>query len=305
MKTPTTPEGWAIRLSKLIKAFHDIHGLDRFPIDVSQVAGEFSRQVFPDAPITMINGGKFSKKFEGMLMPCPKGTGEWGIIYNDSITSPGRINFTLSHELGHYLMHRHLHAEGIQCSRRDMLRWNSEYGKMEAEANTFASFLLMPLDDFRDQISGEKISVDLIRHLADRYAVSLTAAILKWLGITNERAMIVVGRDGFINWAWSSKALIKSGIFYRAKQVVTPLPEQSLAVARNPLVNNESGKLHPPGIWAGNEEVHEMTILAKDGLTISLLHYPRTAEARDGFDMDDGALEDTYDRFSGFGIRRN
>ncbi len=285
MKTPTTPEGWAIRLSKLIKAFHDIHGLDRFPIDVSQVAGEFSRQVFPDAPITMINGGKFSKKFdggkfskkfEGMLMPCPKGTGEWGIIYNDSITSPGRINFTLSHELGHYLMHRHLHAEGIQCSRRDMLRWNSEYGKMEAEANTFASFLLMPLDDFREQISGEKISVDLVRHLADRYQVSLTATILKWLSITDERAMIVVGRDGFIDWAWSSKALIKSGIFYRAKQVVTPLPEQSLAAARNPLVDNEAGKLHPAGIWVGNEEVHEMTILAKDGRSISMLLYLST-----------------------------
>jgi len=279
--TPRTPKGWAIRLSKVIKVFHDVHGLDRFPIKVAEVAIDFSRQVFPEAPITLIRGKDFSDKFEGMLLPHPSGNGEWGIVYNDSITSKGRINFTLAHELGHYLLHRQMSADGNRCSTHDMFRWDSEYGQMEADANTFASFLLLPLDDFREQVRNARMSIDLARHLSDRYEVSLTAAILKWLSITDARAMIVVGRDGFIDWAWSSESLFRSGVFYRARQVTTPLPGQSLAARADPLADNETGTIHPRGVWPGDQEVREMTVLApKSELTITLLLYPNEVPAQ-------------------------
>ena len=135
-----------------------------------------------------MEGLDLSAKFEGMLLPHPNRNGEWGIIYNSSITSKGRINFTFEHELGHYLLHRHLSSEGFRCSSRDMLDWKSEHGQIEAQANTFASFLLMPLDHFREQIRNQEITMALMRHLSDRYEVSITAAILKWLGITDKRA---------------------------------------------------------------------------------------------------------------------
>ncbi len=244
MDHPNTPHGWAIRLSQIIKAYHTAHGMEAFPIDVAKIASEFSKQVFPDAPITMIEGQSF-KKFEGMLVPHPSGNGEWGIIYNDSITSKGRINFTLAHELGHYLMYRHLNSDGIKCITKDMYKWDSDYGQMEAEANVFASFLLMPLDDFRQQIAGEQISMELMQHLSNRYGVSISAAILKWLDITEKRAMIVVGIDGFIDWAWSSKPLIKSGIYYRARQETKPLPPLSLAARNDTTVDNIAGIEHP------------------------------------------------------------
>lgn len=275
MSLPTTPEGWAIHLSKLVKIVHDAHGLDRFPIKVASIATDYSRQVFPDAPITMVEGLAMSRNFEGMLMPHPAGNGEWGIVYNDSIASKGRINFTLAHELGHYLLHRKISPKGMQCSGRTMLNWKAERGQVEVQANIFASFLLMPLDDFREQIRGVQIGMDLMRHLADRYEVSITAAILKWLGLTNKRAMIVIGKDGFIDWARSSDPLIKSGIFYRARQQVTPLPEQSLAARQELLFDNEGGIRHAAGIWLGSEEVHEMTIFSpQNEMSISLLVYP-------------------------------
>jgi hypothetical protein len=96
LKLPTTPQGWAIHLSKLVKIFHEAHGLDRFPIKIASIATEYSRNVFPDAPITKVEGLELSAKFEGMLLPHPNRNGEWGIIYNSSITSKGRINFTLA-----------------------------------------------------------------------------------------------------------------------------------------------------------------------------------------------------------------
>ena len=82
MKLPTTPQWWAIHLSKLVKIFHEAHGLDRFPIKIASIATEYSRNVFPDAPITKVEGLDLSAKFEGMLLPHPNRNGEWGIIYN-------------------------------------------------------------------------------------------------------------------------------------------------------------------------------------------------------------------------------
>jgi hypothetical protein len=301
LKLPTTPEGWAIHLSKLVKIFHDAHGLNRFPIRVAPIAEEYSRNVFPDAPITMVKGLDLSDKFEGMLMPNPNQIGEWGIIYNSAITSKGRINFTLGHELGHYLLHRHLSPEGFRCSSRNMLDWKSEHGQVEAQANTFASYLLMPLDDFRQQVRGQEISLALMRFLSERYEVSITAAILKWLGITDKRAMIVIGRDGFIDWAWGSNPLFKSGIFYRARQQTVALPEQSLAARRDSSIDSQTGVVHPKGIWIGDEEVHEMTIFApKSNMTITLLLYANSPPVRfqTFLEDDNDDVVEAYDRFA-------
>ncbi|MDP5309058.1 ImmA/IrrE family metallo-endopeptidase [Paracoccus spongiarum] len=221
MSLPTTPQSWANRLTKILSVHQAVHGLPRFPIDVAALAQDFSRQVFPDAPITMVQGLKLSKGVEGMLLPNPHCAGEWGIVYNETIRSPGRRNFTLAHELGHYLLHRQANPGGLQCTSRNMADWDEARNRIEAEANTFASYLLMPLDDFREQIKGRIIDIDVMTELADRYAVSLTAAILKWMTITDKRAMIVVGKEGFIDWAWSSEPLLKSGVFYRARQKVS------------------------------------------------------------------------------------
>jgi Zn-dependent peptidase ImmA (M78 family) len=62
----------------------------------------------------------------------------------------------------------------------DALR-DSEYGQVEHQANVFAANLLMPLDDYRRQIEAQaKVDLDMIGHCADRYRVSLIAAVAGW-----------------------------------------------------------------------------------------------------------------------------
>ncbi len=300
MSLPTTPQGWAIRLTKILSLHQAAHGLPRFPIDVAALAQDFSRQVFPDAPITMVGGLDLSKGVEGMLMPHPDGSGEWGIIYNESIRSPGRRNFTLAHELGHYLLHRQTNPNGLECTNRNMADWDEGRNKIEGEANTFASYLLMPLDDFREQIKGRVIDIDVMTDLADRYAVSLTAAILKWMTITDKRAMIVVGKEGFIDWAWSSEPLLKSGVFYRARQTTTEMPAASLAAQEVDWDTGRHGHLHPAGVWLGSEPVHEMTVFSPrtDQMTISLLLYPDCAPSRwEMAELEEEQTIDTFDKF--------
>ena len=298
MKHPNTPIGWASTIWSLLNAVHS--GPEKFPIDVSQVAAGYSKQVFSSEPITLIEGGEMSSNFEGMLLPNPNKNGEWGIIFNSSIKSKGRINFTLAHEFGHYLLHRKKFPDGFKCSSKSMLNWESKEAQLEAEANTFASHLLMPLDDYREQINKKDITIELFENLSFRYETSLSAAILKWLEFTKKRAMIVVGKDGFIDWAWCSTPLFKSGIFYKARQVTTELPKKSLAYLKDPSINNKEGIKHPPGVWLGDEEVKEMTIFSDeyDEMSISLLIYPSHASFK--YYDEDKEAEDSFDRMTRF-----
>src|SRR5436190_1381407 len=193
MSKARSPTKWATDISRVLNA---VLGTEHFPIRVSQVAREYSHQLFPRDPITLVHGEVLSR-FDGALVRAPVGKTGWGIIYNSAITSKGRINFTLAHEFGHYLLHRLQHPDGIRCGQQDVVRWESDYRQLEHEANTFAAYLLMPLDDYRRQIdTGSIVTLDTLGHCADRYEVSLIAAALRWLEYTDRRSVLVVSRDG-------------------------------------------------------------------------------------------------------------
>ena len=69
-------------------------------------------------------------------------------IYNQSTQNTDRINFTIAHEFGHYLLHREFFNGAKQCTRRDMSNWCSNDGSIELEANDFAANFLMLAEDF-------------------------------------------------------------------------------------------------------------------------------------------------------------
>jgi hypothetical protein len=210
-------------LNTVLNAFHHVHGGDRFPVDVEKLALGVHEIFKWSDPITQIKRADI-KGFEGMLASNDDKS-KWMIAYNSSLTSEGRIRFTKAHELGHYILHRQ-HKNSFMCSKDDMLDWQG--ANIESDADKFASYLLMPLDDFRVQVNAP-VDLDLLSHCADRYGVSLTAAILKWLSYTEEKAVLVMSNDGFINWASSSDPAFRSGAFFKTKGKVIPLPEEALA----------------------------------------------------------------------------
>src|SRR3546814_3027347 len=117
----------------------------------------------------------------------------------------------------------------------------------------------MPLDDFRRQIDAKvKVDLDMISHCADRYRVSLIAAVLRWLSYTQKRAVLVVSRDGFILWARSSTPALKTGAFFRTSAGPIEIPSASLPVTQDLLVDGRASIDHGEGIWF-REPVREMT----------------------------------------------
>lgn len=217
------PMAEANRIARLLSLV--LPGSERFPVDVQMVATDVSLHLFPDEPITQIDAVDIPG-FEGCLVRHPSGK-RWKIGYNDQIQSAGRIRFTLAHELGHYLLHRE-RRKLFECSQHDMHDWESTERQLESEADLFASYLLMPLDDVRLQMDGQKISIDLLRHCADRYGVSPMAAALKWIEIAPKRAVVVAARDGFVLWARSNKAALRSGVYLKSRASLTEVPASSL-----------------------------------------------------------------------------
>lgn len=274
---PTSPPAWANLLVKMWGP--------RFPVDVRQIAMEYSKR-FGDPVLKIVEADV--PTFEGALYPLPK-KGGWAILYNPSISSPGRINYTLGHEWGHYLCHRQQVPSGFECGESDVLGGTRQ---QEREADQFASYLLMPLDDFRQQVGRQPMTLDLLRHLADRYDVSLTAAALKWLESTGTCAAVVVATNGYVLWFRRSAAAERAGLFFPPGM---ELPPASLA-ARGVASMAAEGEHLGTGVWA-NRPVREVTIFAdRYEMTISMLMFEDL-----GFmpmDWIEEEVEDTFDRFT-------
>lgn len=264
MNLEHSPERWANMLTRV----WCINPGERFPVDVGALAIEYSRMVFPDDPLLGVRGDDLPG-FDGGLYRVPKG---WAILYNNSVASRGRVNFTLAHELGHYLVHRRRFPNGMECKQDDVASMDNAYRTVEREANVFAANLLMPLDDFRAQIPARsRVSLDMLSHCADRYQVSLIAATLRWLAYTERRAVVVVAREGYMLWSRSSEAARKTGACFRTSGAPVELPPRSFACNQTSGVDGRSGIDHGPGVWF-REPVREITVISDQyDFSVSLL----------------------------------
>lgn len=303
----TEPIPAANQITRQLNLFHQVHGGDCFPVDVEALTLEMAKRLDPEHPLT-IQGGNLPG-LEGALYRVENEKHperyKWAIVYNNQVRVPGRLRFTLAHELGHYLLHRQM-QDTFHCSQGDMLDWHSEERKIESDADIFASYLLMPMDDFRRQLTATTVDLDALGHCADRYGVSLTAATLKWLEFTEQRAVLVVSRDGYIDWARSSESALKSGAFFKTRNVVRPIPNDSLAARQDGQTCEKAGINLDARVWFPREPqgmpLREMKIVSDQyDQTLSLLIMPK-AEPRwnrsaDEDGDDNGGLEDTLNRF--------
>jgi len=294
MSEKVMPIAQANSISKMLNM---VLGDARFPVDVEALAVEYSRQRFPDSPIDKVIGEAVDG-FQGMLK-ANKDRTKWLILYNSAVTSLGRKRFTIAHEFGHYLLHRHA-SSAFHCGADDSETGHQNKFDVEADADKFASYLLMPYDDFRRQVDGQAICFDLLGHCADRYGVSLTAAALHWIEIADKRAVLVASRDDYLLWAKSNKAAFKSGTFFATRKNTIEVPQDALAHSNQNSGSSQSQNIRAQ-VWFPREPSHvdltEMTKVAGNyDYTLSLLLMPE-AEWRQPQHDDGEPEEDTFDRF--------
>jgi hypothetical protein len=281
-----SPVALAIKISKLWGP--------HFPVDVRHIAMELSRKQ-PD-PIVKIEGLDLEGA-EGFLARG-KARG-WGIGYSTHIREDGKINFVIGHEFGHYLCHRSDLIEGVLCTRSDILDFRTPGANeknIEQEANVFASYLLMLIADFRQQIAGQNISIELLAACAARYNTTLSATALKLVDFTDEAVAVVLSSEGKVVWARSSIAAMRAGLYFRRDSAI---PERSLTArcqAEGTRANQQSGVLVHAPIWSQTDVYESAVAQPNYGCVFTILCAPHATRHADA--NEEEREQDAFDRLT-------
>ena len=238
----TAPAKVAIRLTRLLDAA--LGETTRFPVNVVELAKAVGSELRLGDGIVEVAAANL-KSFEGGLFRLSDR--RWALLFNETLRSQGRIRFTQAHELGHFLVHRSLQDE-FECSQADVAGRDAGRKAMEAEANEFASTLLIPVKQLRACIGTQISDFEVMSGVSERFGVSLTAACLRWIRSTGDSAVLVLSRDGYIDWSVSSATAFKNGAFIKTRGLVIPLPEGSLA-ARADKESSRQGECIPLRVW--------------------------------------------------------
>ncbi len=96
--------------------------------------------------------------------------------------SLNRQRFTIAHEIGHYMLHRHLIGDGLTDDRAYRSTHRSKYFNTrigpneETQANKFAVTLLMPYSAIRNDWLSNQYTVE---SMAKKYGVSKSAMAIR------------------------------------------------------------------------------------------------------------------------------
>lgn len=137
------------------------------------------------------------------------------ISVNASINYQPKINYILSHEIGHGIMHRGL-APFFSDNDKTLLEWYAK-GEQEKEANEFACELLMPSDLFTRKVKQKRLSLQLIEETAGYFDASKTATFLRYRDLGDYPIMIMFIENGIIKWKTHSKDFPFKWIEHAAK----------------------------------------------------------------------------------------
>jgi len=126
------------------------------------------------------------------------------IVIRKSFREAGRKNFTLAHEIGHFLLPGHDQTELI-CTKADVGNWGEESKEIEREADEFAAELLMPGAYVQRIIRSAAPSLQLIEKIARRFHTSLSAAAWRYCHLAKEQCAVVWSTEGRIDWSKRSE----------------------------------------------------------------------------------------------------
>jgi len=139
------------------------------------------------------------------------------ITVSANLNHARRRRFAIAHELGHFEMHKGDSGLSICVSddieRPSPGRLRDEALRRESEANEFASHLLIPDRFSAEIVKGVAPTLDVVRELADRFNVSLTAAGIAYLRVCNEACAIAYSQDAQVRWFQRSKDMEDYGLW--------------------------------------------------------------------------------------------
>ena len=128
---------------------------------------------------------------DGYLVCCD---GRKLIFINSLIQNLHRRKFIVSHEIGHFLLHR----DSLYCCDNILEIGTSSINtsRQEYEANKFASEYLMPQDELIPLIPSKSLRFLDISKIANYFDVSMTSAALRSVKLSKSEDEILICYDG-------------------------------------------------------------------------------------------------------------
>ena len=115
----------------------------------------------------------------------------------------GRKRFSLGHELAHWI--QDAQRTSFKCSSTDIGPQNAEAKSIEADANSFASQLILPDYLVWPWVADRKSSLDLAGAMGGAFQASLTASALKLLQRATAPTAITCHDQRRLKWSRRSR----------------------------------------------------------------------------------------------------
>ena len=150
---------------------------------------------------------------EGRIVYSPSGQTAMVTVNSNTRYRP-RKRFSIAHELGHYeLKHNKIHCENegtLDCYRK---------GHQEAEANEFASELLMPAALFDKAVQGRRFSPELVEEVAELFGTSVSSVVYRYLMSGPVPVAAVYSYCGKVVWWRKSQEMRRRMIDWTGREV--------------------------------------------------------------------------------------
>ena len=182
------------------------------PIDVDGILREFATVEYVDFPVVI----------DGLCLDL-KAIGKRPTVLVSKRSPLARRRFTLAHELGHVLIPWHI---GSIIDQIDVTGTSEDdYFMIEAEANRFASELLMPTSWVNEQFESFENPLDSLLRICKTAAVSLQAAAIKFVNCLPPNYVIAQADNGRVIWSSRSTGTLAATVEYGTDLNVTdPYP---------------------------------------------------------------------------------
>lgn len=211
----------------------------------------------------------------GRLVSGPKPV----IRIADDTIEEGARRFTIAHEIGHHVLkHPCSGSHGACASARATETAGTSWRDYEAEANAFASELLMPRHLVAPRCAGEP-SLEIPRAIALEFGTSIPASAIRYVQLTGERCAAVYSQRGTIEWAPKSRG------FKETLARGAPVPRESFAYAcARSQEHDDRARSLDASVWFTTRKridiVEHSAPVSEAGGVITLLWVPESAAAQ-------------------------
>ncbi len=135
-----------------------------------------------------------SSEFEGIAMRTREGA---DIFVNERIPNDQRRRFTAAHEVGHVCLHIQTGRKpSFECTSSDINGLSSAVQRFEAEANEFASELLMPGAEIELRLKWNDLDWLLVQQVREDFDVSFEAAARRCVALSKDPCCLIIHKRG-------------------------------------------------------------------------------------------------------------